>query len=87
MIAEIGTPCGSSALGDRAGLFRIGAVNRLFGCAALSPDPLYPGAPLPVEHPIDRFPIHAFPPDVTIGCHRDIGEDRIVLDHLHGVGI
>src|SRR5277367_2459253 len=45
MIAEIGTPCGSSALGERAGLFRIGAVNRLFGCAALSPDAFIQGRP------------------------------------------
>src|SRR5580693_4113077 len=37
-IAEIGTPCGSSALGDSTGLLVIGVVKRLFGCAAFAPD-------------------------------------------------
>ncbi len=35
-IAEIGTPRGSFARGDRYGLFVMGAVNRAFGCAAFS---------------------------------------------------
>src|SRR6185369_7891591 len=34
MIAEIGTPSASSALSERIGLLRIGAVKREFGCAA-----------------------------------------------------
>src|SRR3990172_3354805 len=38
MIAEIGTPSGSSTWRDSAGLFRMGAVKRLFACAAFSPD-------------------------------------------------
>src|SRR5262245_32729695 len=38
MIAEIGTPCGSSQNFDNIGLFFIGAVKREFGCAAFSPD-------------------------------------------------
>src|SRR5262249_13175650 len=37
-IAEIGTPCGSSANFERDGLLRIGAVKREFGCAAFSVD-------------------------------------------------
>src|SRR3954470_4490670 len=37
MIALTGTPAGSSADGSSAGLWDIGAVNRLFGCAALRP--------------------------------------------------
>src|SRR5437667_1949 len=36
MIALTGTPFGSSASGASAGLLRIGAVKRLFGCAAFS---------------------------------------------------
>src|SRR5438046_2597094 len=36
MIALMGTPLGSFASGARAGLFVIGAVKRLFGCAAVS---------------------------------------------------
>src|SRR3712207_4041988 len=36
MMAEIGTPCGSSANFDRHGLFFAGAVKREFGCAAFS---------------------------------------------------
>src|SRR5580693_6348870 len=36
MIAEIGTPCGSLAIGESAGLLRMGVVKRLLGCAALS---------------------------------------------------
>src|SRR5205823_13462181 len=38
MIAEIGTPPGSSANFERQGLLRIGAVKREFGCAAFSPE-------------------------------------------------
>ena len=45
MIAEIGTPFGSSANRDSAGLFAIGAVKRLFGCAAFSVEPFFQGAP------------------------------------------
>src|SRR5258708_5829205 len=45
MIAEIGTPFGSSACGDQAGLLRIGVVKRLFGCAALSFESLLHGRP------------------------------------------
>src|SRR5216683_1465237 len=44
-IAEIGTPFGSSTKRDRAGLFFIGAVNRLFGCAAYSAEPFVHGRP------------------------------------------
>src|SRR5216684_3303762 len=45
IIAEIGTPLGSSACGESAGLLVIGVVNRLFGCAALFPDSLLHGRP------------------------------------------
>src|SRR5581483_11240062 len=45
MIAEIGTPCGSFALGESAGLFVMGAVKRLLGCAALSAEPRFQGRP------------------------------------------
>src|SRR5262252_5056505 len=38
MIAEIGTPCWSSAYLESQGLLRIGAVKREFGCAAFSFD-------------------------------------------------
>ena len=34
MMAEMGTPCGSLAFGESAGLFCIGAVKRLFGSHA-----------------------------------------------------
>src|SRR5690349_20583527 len=34
MMAEMGTPSASSALGERMGLLRMGAVKREFGCAA-----------------------------------------------------
>ena len=36
MIALMGTPWGSLAAASSTGLFPIGAVNRLFGCAAFS---------------------------------------------------
>src|SRR5215208_6247833 len=39
MIALIGTPSGSSANFDSAGLLLIGAVKREFGCAAFSTEP------------------------------------------------
>ena len=45
MIAEIGTPRGSSACGDRIGLFVIGAVKREFGCAAGWPESRFHGLP------------------------------------------
>src|SRR6187549_323393 len=38
MMAEIGTPCGSSNLGLIDGHCAAGAVKRLFGCAAFSLD-------------------------------------------------
>ena len=37
MIAEIGTPAGSSARGESTGLLVMGVVKRLLGWAALSP--------------------------------------------------
>src|SRR6195952_1487277 len=45
MIAEIGTPFGSSQCFDSAGLLIAGAVKREFGCAALSPCPFFHGLP------------------------------------------
>ena len=45
MIAEIGTPCGSFALGDSTGLLDIGAVKRLLGWAAFSLEPRCQGRP------------------------------------------
>src|SRR6266508_3427127 len=45
MSAEIGTPFGSWAKRDSAGLFAMGAVKRLFGCAAFSAEPFFQGAP------------------------------------------
>src|SRR5687768_4570090 len=46
MMALIGTPFGSSHLGESAGLFLAGAVKREFGCAAFSFDsPLIQGLP------------------------------------------
>src|SRR5574340_150059 len=45
MRAEIGTPFGSCANRESAGLLAIGAVKRLFGCAALSFEPRFQGAP------------------------------------------
>src|SRR2546427_12324763 len=44
-IAEIGTPRGSFAYRESAGLFSIGAVKRLFGCAAGSFEPRFHGLP------------------------------------------
>src|SRR2546427_10730928 len=44
-IAEIGTPCGSLAYRESAGLLSIGAVKRLFGGAAGSLEPRFPGLP------------------------------------------
>src|SRR5512137_2344731 len=45
MIAEMGTPAGSSTLEERAGLLEAGAVKRLLGCAALSVEPFFQVAP------------------------------------------
>ena len=47
----------------------------------------FPRASLPVEQPVGRRHVHAFPPHVAVGRHRDVGEDRVVLDHLHRVQI
>ena len=44
-MAEIGTPLGSSAKRESAGLLAICAVNRLFGCAAYSREPFVHGRP------------------------------------------
>src|SRR5271154_911208 len=51
MIAEIGTPRGSSACGDHAGLLRIGVVKRLLGCAALSLERRFHGPPCQSSRP------------------------------------
>src|SRR6218665_2095352 len=45
MMAEMGTPMGSLALGLSAGLFPMGAVKRLLGCAAFSGLPRFQGRP------------------------------------------
>src|SRR5215475_9167232 len=45
MIAEIGTPWGSFALGESTGLLIMGVVKRLFGCAALASEPFFHGLP------------------------------------------
>src|SRR4051812_46616238 len=45
MMALMGTPCGSFALGLIAGLLEAGAVKRLLGCAAFSPVPGFHGLP------------------------------------------
>src|SRR5215470_2572544 len=45
MKAEIGTPCGSSNLGEIDGHCDAGAVKREFGCAAFSDEPLCQGLP------------------------------------------
>src|SRR5512141_1297840 len=49
-MAEIGTPFGSSTAAERAGLFRAGAVNRLFGCAIFSLEPFFQGAFFQSKH-------------------------------------
>src|SRR5690606_27381767 len=38
MIAEIGTPCGTDARGESAGVLAMGVVERLRGWSAFSPD-------------------------------------------------
>src|SRR5512137_1550234 len=45
MMALMGTPRGSWAKRDRAGLLAMGAVKRLFGWAALSALPFFQAAP------------------------------------------
>ena len=45
MKASIGTPLGLSNSGDSDPQLVAGAVNRLFGCAALSVEPFFQGAP------------------------------------------
>src|SRR5215510_11940196 len=45
MIAEMGTPFGSSQNFESAGLLIAGAVKREFGCAALSVEPFFHGRP------------------------------------------
>src|SRR5215813_5598256 len=45
MNAEIGTPRGSSHLGEIDGHWRAGAVKREFGCAAFSIEPFCQGLP------------------------------------------
>ena len=81
MIAEIGTPCGSSQCGEIDGHCAAGAVKREFGCAAFS---VLPG--------IQRFPFqssHArvggriadpLPPGEHVVGQRDVREEGVLLD-------
>ena len=71
MMALTGTPSGSFAAGSSAGLFAIGAVNRLLGWAALRPVVLpivgVHGWPVQSMHSAGRLLGLAFPPDVAVG--------------------
>src|SRR6185369_14935689 len=70
--AEIGTPAGSSANFESAGLLTAGAVKREFGCAAFSVEPFFHGRPcqsvsssgtspsLPSHHTSPSFVIATF---------------------------
>jgi hypothetical protein len=80
MIAEIGTPFGSSANFDRLGLLRIGAVKREFGCAAFSGEAGVHGRPFQSVSSGGGRPVHALPPHVAVGGQRDVGEDRVAGD-------
>ena len=46
-----------------------------------------PVAPLPVDQVRRRLVGHAFPPDVAFVGERDVGEDRVVADARHAVGV
>src|SRR5579875_633559 len=64
-IAEIGTPRGSLACGESTGLLLIGAVKRLFGCAALAPDSGVHGRPCQSSNPAggaESIPSHQISP-------------------------
>ena len=66
MIALMGTPSGSSANLQSAGLFVAGAVKREFGCAAFSVEPFFHGLPVPVGELVGRLAVLALPPDVAV---------------------
>ncbi len=87
MIAEIGTPRGSSACGDSAGLLRIGVVKRLLGCAALSPESFFHGRPCQSSRPSGggtSIPSHHTSPSGVIAT---LVKMESCSNHLHRVQI
>src|SRR5438874_6396720 len=46
-----------------------------------------PRPALPIRDARGRLIGHAFPPDIALGGQRDIREDDVPLQHLHGVRI
>ena len=77
MIAEIGTPCGSSQCGEIDGHCRAGAVKREFGCAAFSLLPRVQGWPcqsVRCSGTSPSMPSHHGQPSSR---DRDVGEDRV----------
>jgi hypothetical protein len=76
-MASSGTPAGFSASGDQLGHCLALTVKREFGWAA---GPFADrNRALPVG---DRRPLRqAFPPGLVVGGDRDIGEDRVAIEH------
>jgi hypothetical protein len=67
-MAEMGTPRGSSIEGERAGLLRAGAVNRLLGWAIFSVEPRFQGAPFQSKHSAGAslsIPSHQMSPEAV----------------------
>ena len=91
MMAEMGTPSGSSQSGSMVGHCAAGAVKRPLGCAALAPVSLaicgVQRLPRQSMQLGGRLVGHAFPPDVAVGGERDVGEDGVAGERGHGVGI
>ena len=75
MIALIGTPCGSSANFESAGLFVVGAVKRRVRVRGLLGRALLPGVALPVGELGGDRAVLALPPHVAVRRARDVGED------------
>ena len=91
IIALIGTPLGSSRCGSMSRTLRCGSCKsrvRMRGLPArLLPNLGSPLVALPVQALGRRLIRHAFPPHTAFRRQRDVGEDGILRQRGHGVGI
>ena len=91
MMAEMGTPSGSSQSGSMDGHWRCGrgeaAVGMRGGLAGGFADLGGPAFAAPVEAFGGRLGGHALPPDAAVGGEGDVGEDGVARESGHGVGV
>ena len=86
-MALSGTPAGSSQAGSMEGQLAAGAVKRELGCAAGVLLSGVQGWPRQSVMPPAGDRSHAFPPHVAVGGQRHVGEDGVLGQAVHGVGI